>query len=50
MADDVTRRQREFFENLQSVAKLVGDLASNIADAQDRLDTSYVRNLKPETL
>lgn len=45
MADDVTRRQREFFENLQSVAKLVGDLASNIADAQDRLDTSYVRSL-----
>lgn len=45
MADDVTRRQREFFENLQSVAKLVGDLASNVADAQDRLDTGYVRNL-----
>lgn len=45
MADDVTRRQREYFENLQSVAKLVGDLASNVADAQDRLDTSYVRNL-----
>lgn len=45
MADDVTRRQREFFDSLQSVAKLVGDLASSIADAQDRLDTSYVRNL-----
>lgn len=35
----------EFFDDLQSVAKLIGDLAANVADAQDRLDTSYVRNL-----
>lgn len=35
----------EFFADLQSVAKLVGDLASNIADAQDRLASSYVKNL-----
>ncbi len=37
--------QQEFYENLQSVAKLIGDLALNIADAQDRMDTSYVENL-----
>ena len=33
------------FEDLRSVSKLIGDLALNIADAQDRMDASYVRNL-----
>lgn len=44
MAND--KKAAQFYDNLQSVAKLIGDLALNVADAQDRLDTSYVRNLK----
>lgn len=36
---------QELFDSLSSVAKLVGDLAMNVADAQNRLDTDYVRNL-----
>ncbi len=36
----------EFFNNLQSVAKLVGDLALSISEAQKELDTNYARTLQ----
>lgn len=43
MAND--EKIQEFFDSLQSVSKLVGDLALNIADAQTRLDEDYLRTL-----
>ncbi|MCP3957407.1 MAG: hypothetical protein GY719_06105 [bacterium] len=36
---------QEFYDSLQSVSKLVGDLALNIAEAQTRLDEAYIRTL-----
>ncbi|MEM7583729.1 MAG: hypothetical protein AAF560_10150 [Acidobacteriota bacterium] len=36
---------QEYFDSLQSVAKLVGDLALNIAEAQTRLDEDYLKTL-----
>ncbi len=36
---------QEFFDGLQSVSKLVGDLALNIAEAQTRLDEDYLKTL-----
>ena len=43
MAND--DRIQEFYDSLQSVSKLVGDLALNIAEAQTRLDEDYIRTL-----
>ncbi len=43
MAND--NKIQEFFDSLQSVSKLVGDLALNIAEAQTRLDEDYLRTL-----
>ncbi len=43
MADEVN--VPEFFDNLQSVSKLVGDLALNISQAQQKLDENYLRSL-----
>ena len=39
------RNFQEFYDSLQSVSKLVGDLALNISEAQTRLDEDYIRTL-----
>ncbi len=36
---------QEFYDGLQTVSKLVGDLALNIAEAQTRLDEDYLKTL-----
>src|SRR4030095_13579054 len=37
---------QKHYDSLHSVAKLVGDLALSISEAQGRLDTEYMKNLR----
>src|SRR5689334_20564514 len=45
MADSALTTFDNFYQNLQTLPKLISDLALSVAEAQRRMDVSYVEDL-----